>query len=454
MEQILLVILTLAACIIVARLVLKKINPIFIFLVSGIVIIVLASFLTGTSALGEEGSGNYVFDAFAYIKTSFITNVSGVGAIIMAVTGYGAYMNHINASKKLAYLAVRPLRLIKNKYLVLAGMYVIGMLLKLVITSQAGLALLLLGTTFPVMIALNIPPLIAAAVMCLICIDWGPNDGSTIFAAEVSEIPVVQFFTNHQFVVVACIMVVLAIMIPFYYSWVSRREGLEDAEHETSEVVEDVDCPGYYVLFPLIPLALVLVFSIWPVVPMDVITACFISVVLVALVEIIRRPDRSEVPADIKVVFRSMADAFANIVSIIISASVFAQGIKMLGGVSIIADAISTMQGASVLTIILMSLITFAAAVIMGSGAASLYAFGPLVPNIVAKLGISTTSVMVPMEIGTALGRSLSPVAGAVIAVSGYAKVDLMKVIKINMLPLGIAMIVNLAVSIITGGVL
>lgn len=454
MEQAVLVLLTLMACVIVARLVLKKVNPIFTFLVSGIVIIIIASYLTGTSALGEEGSGNYIFDAFAFIKSSFISNVSGVGAIIMAVTGYGAYMNHINASKKLAYMAVRPLRLIKNKYLVLAGMYVIGMLLKLVITSQAGLALLLLGTTFPVMLALNIPPLIAAAVMCLICIDWGPNDGSTIFAAEVSEMPVVQFFTDHQFIVVACIMVVLTIMIPFYYSWVSRREGLEETGVADQTVVEDADCPGYYVLFPLIPLALVLAFSIWPVVSMDVITACFISIIFVALVEIARRPDRSAVPDDIKVVFRSMADAFANIVSIIISASVFAQGIKMLGGVSILADMISTMQGASLLTIILMSLITFAAAVIMGSGAASLYAFGPLVPGIVTKLGIPTTAIMVPMEIGTALGRSLSPVAGAVIAVSGYAEVDVMSVIKINMLPLGIAMLVNLVASVLSAGVL
>lgn len=106
MEQALLIVLTLAACVIVARLVLKKINPIFVFLIAGIVIIVLASFLTGTSALGEEGSGNYVVDAFAYITTSLKTNVAGVGAIIMTVTGYGAYMNHIKASKKLAYLAV------------------------------------------------------------------------------------------------------------------------------------------------------------------------------------------------------------------------------------------------------------------------------------------------------------------------------------------------------------
>ena len=452
MEQALLIVLTLAACVIVARLVLKKINPIFVFLIAGIVIIVLASFLTGTSALGEEGSGNYVVDAFAYITTSLKTNVAGVGAIIMTVTGYGAYMNHIKASKKLAYLAVKPLRAIKNKYLVLAGMYVIGMLLKLVITSQAGLAVLLLGTTFPIMLALGVHPLIAASTMCLICIDWGPNDGSTIFAAETSGMPVVQFFTDHQFIVVACIIVVLAIMIPFYYKWIAEKEGLDEAELEEQTEVDDVDCPGYYVLFPLIPLALVLVFAIWPIVPMDVITACFISIVIVAVVELIRRPNKLDVTGDIKVVFRSMADAFSNIVSIIISASVFAQGIKMLGGVSIIADMISTMQGASVLTLVLMSLITFAAAMIMGSGAASLYAFGPLVPEMAAKLGIATTSIMVPMEIGTALGRSLSPVAGAVIAVSGYAKVDLMKVIKINMVPLGLARILNLAVSVVTGG--
>lgn len=454
MEQIAFVIGTLAACVVVARLVLKKINPIFVFLISGIIIITLASLLTGRSALGEEGSGNYVIDAFAYITSSLKANISGVGAIIMAVTGYGAYMNHINASKKLAYLAVRPLRAIKNKYLVLAGIYVVGMILKLVITSQAGLALLLLGTVFPVMLALGVHPVLAASTMCLICIDWGPNDGSTIFAAQTAGIPVVQFFTEHQLIVVVSIMVVIALLIPLYYAWVARREGLDEVEGAAVDDVNDVECPAFYILLPFLPLALVLVFSIWPVVPMDVITACFISIIVTACIELVRRSDRASVPGDIVVVFRAMADAFANIVSIIVAASVFAKGIEMLGGVTILADAISTLQGAAVLTLVLMSLITFAAAMIMGSGAASLYAFGPLVPGIAAKLGIDATAIMVPMEIGTALGRSLSPVAGAVIAVSGYAKVDLMKVIKINMVPICVAMLVNLVVSIVTTGVL
>lgn len=107
MKDFLLVILTIAAVVVVARLVLKKVNSIFVFLASGIVILIVASFLSGTSVLGKDTLGNLYLDAFGYIASSFESTVSGVGAIIMTVTGYSAYMNHIKASGKLAFLATK-----------------------------------------------------------------------------------------------------------------------------------------------------------------------------------------------------------------------------------------------------------------------------------------------------------------------------------------------------------
>lgn len=448
MKDAILVILTLIAVIIVARFVLKKVNTVVVFITSGIIILTVASLITHTSPLGKNTLGNPILDSFGFVTSAFTSTVSGVGAIIMAVTGYAAYMNHIGASGKLAYLAVKPLSKIHNQYLVLSGVFVIGMLLKLVITSQSALALLLLPTVFPIFMALGINRLTAASVLCLICIDWGPNDGSTIFSAGVAKLNVVSLFSNYQAYIVAAIIVVLAIVIPFYYKYVDKKS----ADNKTAEVaktneVADTNCPAYYALLPLLPLVLVFAGSWIKAIKLDVITANVIGLIVVFVIELIRRKDWREAPKDAVVILKAMGNSFANVVSIIIAASVFAEGIKNLGGISILARLLGNIQGASLLTVLLMTLITFGAAVLMGSGAASLYAFAPLVPGIASSIGVGTLSMIIPMELGAAIGRGMSPVAGATIAISGYAGVDTVSVVKRTSVPLVIALVVNIVAS-------
>lgn len=79
----------------------------------------------------------------------------------MSVAGFATYMKHINASAKLAFLANKPLGKIENKYLILSGTFVVGMALKIVISSYAGLLLLLLACIYPVLISLKIRPITA-----------------------------------------------------------------------------------------------------------------------------------------------------------------------------------------------------------------------------------------------------------------------------------------------------
>nr|WP_076389493.1 C4-dicarboxylate transporter DcuC [Vaginimicrobium propionicum] len=429
--QFLLVLLTLACVVIVATLILKRVNPIFTFFFSGVVILLIATAIDQQSVLGDKTLGNIFLDTFGQITASFKSTVSGVGAIIMTVTGYAVYMSHTKSSEKLAYLATRPLSHLKNPYLVLSGVFVVGVFLKLVITSQAGVAMLLLASTFPILMAVGIHPLTAASLLTLVCFDWGPVDGSTLFAAEVAKMDVVDLFIQHQAKIVLCAMVVLAIVIPFYYRWVDKRA----IEHGTQELsdrkhLENPAVPGWYAVLPILPILIVLAAYFIPGIDVDVVTANFISLLAVFLIEIARRKDRKQVPGDMKVVCKAMGGAFSNVVMIIISASVFATGIKKLGGITIIADALAEVKGATLLSIALMAIICFLAAMIMGSGAASWFAFGPLAPGIAAKLGVEQIKFLIPMELGAGIGRGASPVAGATIAIAGYAGQDVMAVVK------------------------
>lgn len=444
MNSLLLIGLTVIFSVIVAKLILKKYNAIFVFFASGIVIMLAANALTGTPILGKTTLGNPVLDVFGFLSQSFKTNIANIGMIIMIVTGYAAYMKHIQASTKLAYLASNPLSKISNKYLVLSGMYLVGMALKLVITSQAGLSVLLLATVFPVLMAIGISPITAASVLSLICIDYGPNDGSTIFMSGVLKMNVVDVFLQHQLAVAGSIIAVLAVLIPFYYKYMDNRDRSRGA-YQAQEItqLENPAVPAYYALLPVIPLAIVFADYFIPSTKIDVITANIMGMFITFVIEFCRRSDREAIPKDIVVILRAMADIFVSVVAIIISASCFAQGIKMLGGISIFAHYAASMEGAVFIIMLVLALITFLFAVIMGSGAAPLFAFGPLTPEIAVKLGVPAVTLILPMEIASALGRATSPVCGAVIAVAGVAGIEPVQLVKRSAPMLILAFIVN-----------
>lgn len=211
-----LIALTVIFAVIVAKLILKRYNAIFVFFASGVVILMTASLLTGTPILPKGSLGNVFLDTFGFLTATFKKNIAGIGTLIMVVTGYATYMKHIGASTKLAFTASRLLGGISNKYLILSAFYLIGMCLKLVLPSQASLAVLMLATVFPVFMALGIRPITAASVLALLCLDYGPNDGSTLFMANVAEMNVVDMFLRYQYKVVLSIVLVTAFLIPFY----------------------------------------------------------------------------------------------------------------------------------------------------------------------------------------------------------------------------------------------
>lgn len=445
-----LIILTILSAAVVAWLILKKVNAIFVFFASGLFLLMGASLLTGTPILAKGSLGNVFLDAFGFITSSFKSSAAGIGALIMVVTGYATYMKHIEASTKLAYAASRLLGGITNRYLILSAFFLIGMCLKLVLTSQASLAVLMLATVFPVLTALGIRPVTAASTLALLCLDYGPNDGSTLFMASVAEMNVVELFIQYQSKVALAIIIITALIIPFYYRFMDRRDasrGSSDAVLADVAELSDPPVPFFYVFLPLIPLVIVFADYFIPSTKIDVISANFIGFAVTFLAEFIRRNDRSRIPDDVTVILKGMAAVFVSVVSIIISASVFAQGIKILGGITIFTNMISHMEGAAALIMVLLTGITYLFAIIMGSGAAPFFAFGPLTPAIAAKLGIPTMTLLLPMELATSIGRASSPVCGALIAIAGAAGISPMALARRTAPLLFVMLLVNMGAS-------
>ena len=85
---------------------------------------------------------------------------------------------------------------------------------------------------------------------------------------------------------------------------------------------------------------------------------------------------------------------------------------------------------------IVFALVTFAAAIIMGSGNAPFLAFVELIPQIASSMGANAVAMILPMQQASHMGRALSPVSGVVIAVSSGAKLSPFDVVRRTSVPL------------------
>lgn len=455
------VVFTLLAVFIVGYYVFKKYNPIFVLLFSGLVLIIFAFYFNGTQIPNAkfplDSFLNVLLSGFDFIVQSFKKELAGVGLIIMSVAGFAAYMKHINASAKLAFLANKPLGKIKNKYLILSGTFIVGMALKIVISSYAGLLLLLLACIYPVLIALKIRPITAVCVLSLIALDYGPKDASSINMADMvgQKDNVVGLFLNFQAYSVLAYVFVIAILIPFYFAWVDKKDEQKGLLQTKAELLEIIDpkCPIFYIFFPWLPV--VFLFSTYFLgIKLDVVSANFISISLIFIIEFIRHRDAKKLGEDIMVIIKAMAEIFVSVISIIIAADVFAQGIKALGSLDLLSKAVLffSKQGefawfAVLLSIVILSFLVYFVTIIMGSGIAAFAAFGKLAPDIANKLGVAPITLVLPIEIASCLGRAASPIAGGILALAGFAKLSPMDIIKRTTPLLLIAMIVNILVA-------
>ena len=73
---------------------------------------------------------------------------------------------------------------------------------------------------------------------------------------------------------------------------------------------------------------------------------------------------------------------------------------------------------------------------LMGSGNAAFFSFGPLLPGIAGQLGMPAYSLVLPLQLSASMGRAASPIAGIIVAIASVAGVSPIELAKRNTLPL------------------
>jgi DcuC family C4-dicarboxylate transporter len=236
---------------------------------------------------------------------------------------------------------------------------------------------------------------------------------------------------------------VVAILIFFTARYFDRQTG-HVAAHVCAEQPATVgstdvapDAPQFYALIPLLPIVLILVFSplLYGHVAMDVVTAMILGSLVGMTCELAVKRDVKAVFKSFQVFFNSVGATFASVVSLLVCADVFAQGLQAVGAVGFMIDSVRDAGfGVNVMAVI-MTLMVGVTAMITGSGVAAFFAFSGLAPTIATKFGVSAVTMVLPMQLMAGMGRAISPVAGVIIAVSKAGQCSPFEIVKRTIIP-------------------
>ena len=377
--------------------------------------------------------------------------------MIMSIGGFVAYIDKIGASKTLVHVAMKPLKLFKKHPYIAASMVIpIGQILFTAIPSAAGLGLLLMASLFPILVNLGVTKLSAVSVItAATAFGIGPASAITASATEITGIDTIIFFLDYQIPLVLPLS--LSMMITYYFvnkyfdkkesSNTVEKEAFNEQETDKTEVKNDV--PIIYAIIPILPIILLIVFSkIFNFFPnpitLDTTTAMFISLFVAIVFELIRTKNIKLVMNSLKVFWNGMGNIFKTVVTLIITADIFAKGLISLGFIDGLISVAENAGFGAVGIGVIMTFMIFLASMLMGSGNASFFAFGPLVPKIAKSLGIESSSIILPMQLSASMGRTVSPVAGVIIATAEIAGVTTLQIVKRNIIPLVVALLIML----------
>ncbi len=453
------IIVTILAVALLAYFVIKNYYPPIILLIIGLLLLFIAG-LTGVQIVPDKTSTHFFgFDIAKAFTDVMQGRLPGLGLNIMAIAGFAVYMDRIGASKALVKMCVKPLQKIRSPYLLLALTYVVGQFIALFVNSAVGLGLLLMASIYPLLLALGTSKSAAAAVIATTCcLDLGPSSSNALRAAEICDTDVATYFIRGQLPIAICTIIAVAIGHYYIQKWFDKREGAKANQVNAETDLIDIDeaikgaGPNYYAILPMLPLFLLIIFSplVYKAVNLSLVTAIVVSLIIALITDVCTRRDFKLCCKDSQAIFEGMGKVFTSTVSLILCAELFAVGLTKMGGISTMIQAAASMQSAGVAIMLLIMLaIMVVASVVTGSGNAAFFAFSPLLPEAAASVSISTFELAVPVQLSAGIARTMSPIAGVIIAVAGIAGLTPIEIIRRTIPVMIIAMVVSVVTSVL-----
>lgn len=355
-------------------------------------------------------------------------------SLIMAICGsmgFAFTATYTQCDRSLVHYLAAPIRGL-GLFLVPVST-VITFFVNIAIPSAAGCAAAVGSTLIPLMLRAAIKPAAAAAAVLAGTIGsyLSPGTSHNPFVAKMAGMDVMEFIGTHTYYSLMCgaILVVGTAVVCFLMG-----DGKSDTNAQVDETKiknEDFTPNPLKALVPLVPITILVVGNMWvPAIKMGVAQAMLIGAICALLVSLSNPQEFS------KKFFDGMGKGYADVLGIIIAAGVFAAGLRATGLIDACVDALKDSNDIARWG---GSLGPWIMGVITGSGDAATLAFNETVTPHAKDFGMTIEGLGGLAFLTGALGRTMSPLAGVTILVSGIAMVNPIDVIKRTAIPCIIA---------------
>lgn len=377
-------------------------------------------FLSGLLMAALSGKPLVAIDAFSAAMVN-----SGLVPVICTVMGFAFVMKVTKCDAHLVHLLASPLA--KLRPVLIPGTVLVTFGINIALPSAAGCAAAVGAIMIPTLMSAGVHPAIAASAV--LAGTWGscfnPGNAHNPFIAKLAGVDVMSVIAGHTVAALAGAVVVAAALTAVAM-WRKEDRGYEAAVSASAGSEGEFKVNILKALVPLVPLVLLVLGSKQvKVIPWEVTVpqAMIFGAMLGFAVSMFNPQEIS------KQFFAGMGEAYASVIGIIIAAAVFTKGMELIGLTNALIGAMKQSQSVAQLAA---TFGPFIVAVLSGSGDAATLAFNGAITPHAKQFGFEITQMGSLAFLTGALGRSMSPVAGAAIVVATLAGVNPIEIAKRN----------------------
>lgn len=368
-----------------------------------------------------------VLDGFAKRMTT--------GSLIQAicsVMGFAFVMKATKCDQHLIQLVAKGLA--KVRFFLIPGVTLATFAINTALPSAAGTAAAVGAIFIPLLISTGVHPALAATAVLAGTFGSMMNPGLSHnpFIAKLAGVNVMDVIAVHAKADLIA-GIIAAICLTLVAIYLKEHKGYVPETTDNEPLIEKTNI--LYAIVPVIPVTILVLGAsgLVPVLKMGVAQAMIIGCLLgLALT----RTSPTKVTISF---FDGMGSAYGNIMGIIIAAAVFVGGMKSIGLVSAFIGVLTTTPSIAKIG---GTFGPFILGLVSGSGDAAAFAFNEAVTPHAAQFGMEVINMGSIAALAGALGRTMSPLAGAAIVCASIARVNPMELAKRNAFGMCVAVVV------------
>ena len=436
------VIITLALLAILILAIVKKFNVSAVMIFMSIAVLVVYSWVTGTSMLGEESTGSLFLDVYESFKSVMVSQMGGSILTMLSILGYISYMNYLKATEAFAFVVSGPMRKLNKPYLLGALAILVGIILKLALTSPSGLIALFIATLYPILRACKLPKAaIATAFVLAISPIFAMGDINLVMGlsfAGIENPDMVNVFTHYG---VPAVLFSLVGVIPVYLITAKYFDKKANIAHTDEEITvssfKELGVPLVYAVLPALPLVIALLFSsLFESLPtISYVAAIWLSLTISMIVRMLHIKSFRKGLDEIMEFYKGSGKYLAAGAWIVVGASMISEVLTALGGMGTLVNAIMGVIGDNYIVIsLVIAAFMFFLCVTTGPTAAAA-ALCPLIGTYCATTGHDVTGMVQMAMMCAGWGFSCYPISIGIVLLSDHADTPIPTLLRRNVFP-------------------